>query len=146
MAAYPTLPAWNQPPTEWLSLQQAAVNYGISVDTLRRRIAHGQLPASRFGEDSSESAPETSTDSSDRSQQSTRPFEKHGDGSGPPPFEPWRGSDSLRKWSSARRPGGIRYVQELFAVTHHSPPHSDVYGDYDRLGHLIDDRARPRNK
>jgi len=106
MAAYPTLPAWNQPPTEWLSLQQAAVNYGISVDTLRRRIAHGQLPASRFGEDSSESAPETSTDSSDRSQQSTRPFEKHGDGSGPPPFEPWRGSDSLRKWSSARRPGG----------------------------------------
>ena len=42
--------------------------------------------------------------------------------------------------------GGIRYVQELFAVTHHSPPHSDVYGDYDRLGHLIDDRARPRNK
>ena len=32
MAAYPTLPAWNQPPPEWLSRQQAAVNYGVSVD------------------------------------------------------------------------------------------------------------------
>jgi excisionase family DNA binding protein len=49
MTTYPTRPAWNQPPPEWLSLQQAAVNYGISVDTLRRRIAHGELPASRFG-------------------------------------------------------------------------------------------------
>jgi hypothetical protein len=32
MAAYPTLPARNQPSPEWPSLQQAAVNYGISVD------------------------------------------------------------------------------------------------------------------
>jgi len=39
--------------------------------------------------------------------------------------------------------GGIRFAQELFAVTHQSPPHSDVHDDYDRL---IDDRARPRNK
>lgn len=48
MASYPT-PAWNQPTPEWLSLQQAAAIYGVSVDTLRRKIAHGQLPASRFG-------------------------------------------------------------------------------------------------
>ncbi len=49
MAIYPT-PSWNQPPPEWLSLQQAAALYGVSVDTLRRRIAAGRLPASRFGE------------------------------------------------------------------------------------------------
>jgi len=49
MAVYPTLPAWSQPAPEWLSLQQAATIYGVSVDTLRRRISHGQLPASRFG-------------------------------------------------------------------------------------------------
>lgn len=49
MSAYPTLPAWNQPAPEWLSLQQAASIYGVSVDTLRRRIAAGTLPASRFG-------------------------------------------------------------------------------------------------
>jgi excisionase family DNA binding protein len=41
---------WGRPEPEWLSLQQAAVVYGISVDTLRRRIRHGQLPASRFGQ------------------------------------------------------------------------------------------------
>lgn len=39
-----------QPAPEWLSLQPAARLYGISVDTLRRRIATGQLPASRFGQ------------------------------------------------------------------------------------------------
>ena len=49
MAVYPTLPAWNQPAPEWLSLQQAASIYGVSVDTLRRRISAGKLPASRFG-------------------------------------------------------------------------------------------------
>jgi excisionase family DNA binding protein len=43
----PRSASWNPP--EWLSLQQAAAIYGISVDTLRRRIAHGRLPASRFG-------------------------------------------------------------------------------------------------
>ncbi len=38
------------PVPEWISLQQAAVIYGVSVDTLRRRIRHGQLQASRFGQ------------------------------------------------------------------------------------------------
>ena len=42
--------AWGQPIPEWLSLQQAALAYGVSVDTLRRRIRHGELPASRFGQ------------------------------------------------------------------------------------------------
>jgi len=36
-------------PTRWLSLQQAAHLYNVSVDTLRRRIATGTRPASRFG-------------------------------------------------------------------------------------------------
>lgn len=49
MALYPT-PSWSQPAPEWLSLQQAALVYGVSVDTLRRRISAGRLPASRFGE------------------------------------------------------------------------------------------------
>jgi excisionase family DNA binding protein len=49
MAVYPALPAWGQPAPEWLSLQQAATIYGVSVDTLRRRISAGKLPASRFG-------------------------------------------------------------------------------------------------
>ncbi|MCA0309044.1 MAG: helix-turn-helix domain-containing protein [Actinobacteria bacterium] len=40
---------WSQPTPEWLSLQQAALIYGVSVDTLRRRIATGALPASRIG-------------------------------------------------------------------------------------------------
>ncbi len=31
-------------------MQQAASIYGVSVDTLRRRIREGKLPASRFGE------------------------------------------------------------------------------------------------
>jgi len=34
---------------EWLSLQQAADIYGVSVDTLRRRVVSGDLPASRLG-------------------------------------------------------------------------------------------------
>jgi excisionase family DNA binding protein len=50
MATYRTPAAWGQPVPEWLSLQQAAAIYGVSVDTLRRRIRHGQLPASRFGQ------------------------------------------------------------------------------------------------
>ena len=45
----PISPAWGQPVPEWLSLQQAAAVYGVSVDTLRRRIASGKLRASRFG-------------------------------------------------------------------------------------------------
>lgn len=47
--AFQTTP-WGQPLPEWLSLQQAAAVYGVSVDTLRRRVAAGELPASRFGE------------------------------------------------------------------------------------------------
>ena len=35
---------WSQPAPEWLSLQQAALAYGTSVDTLRRRIATGVPP------------------------------------------------------------------------------------------------------
>ena len=50
MATYPSPERWAQPSAEWLSLQQAALTYGVSVDTLRRRIRHGQLPASRFGQ------------------------------------------------------------------------------------------------
>lgn len=49
MAVYGIPATWGQPTPEWLSLQQAAAIYGVSVDTLRRRIRHGQLPASRFG-------------------------------------------------------------------------------------------------
>lgn len=45
----PVSPNWHQPMPEWLSLQQAAAAYGVSVDTLRRRIAAGKLRASRFG-------------------------------------------------------------------------------------------------
>lgn len=41
---------WGQPVPEWQSLQQAARLYGVSVDTLRRRIRHGQLRASRLGQ------------------------------------------------------------------------------------------------
>ena len=35
---------------QWLSLQQAASIYGVSVDTLRRRVIAGDLPASRLGQ------------------------------------------------------------------------------------------------
>ena len=47
MASYAA--EWSQPTPEWVSLQQAAFIYGISVDTIRRRIAAGVLPASRIG-------------------------------------------------------------------------------------------------
>jgi excisionase family DNA binding protein len=49
MTSYAARPAVNPPTPEWLSLQQAAAIYGVSVDTLRRRISTGKLPASRFG-------------------------------------------------------------------------------------------------
>ena len=41
--------AGSQRPRGWLSLRQAATIYGVSVDTLRRRITVGKLPARRFG-------------------------------------------------------------------------------------------------
>jgi len=34
---------------EWLSLQRAASIYCVSLDTLRRRVSAGVLPASRLG-------------------------------------------------------------------------------------------------
>jgi excisionase family DNA binding protein len=34
---------------QWLSLQQAAAVYGVSADTIRRRVASGDLPAFRCG-------------------------------------------------------------------------------------------------
>jgi len=37
------------PAAQWLSLRQAAALYGVSTDTIRRRIVTGQLPASRCG-------------------------------------------------------------------------------------------------
>lgn len=47
---YP-LPTPGSPSTAgWVSLQQAALLHGVSVDTLRRRIRAGRLPAYRFGE------------------------------------------------------------------------------------------------
>jgi excisionase family DNA binding protein len=49
MTIHATRPAINPPAPEWLSLQKAALIYDVSVDTLRRRISAGRLPASRFG-------------------------------------------------------------------------------------------------
>jgi len=49
MSIHATPASWGQPLPEWLSLQDAAAFYGVSVDTLRRRIAAGKLRASRFG-------------------------------------------------------------------------------------------------
>ena len=37
------------PAVAWLSLRQAAAMYGISTDTIRRRVASGDLPAFRCG-------------------------------------------------------------------------------------------------
>jgi hypothetical protein len=44
MTIYATRPAMNPPAPEWLSLQQAATIYSVSVDTLRRRIRTGEAP------------------------------------------------------------------------------------------------------
>ncbi len=41
-------PGRNMKP-QWISIRQAAATYDVSVDTIRRRIATGQLPASRCG-------------------------------------------------------------------------------------------------
>jgi excisionase family DNA binding protein len=49
MPIHATRPAQNPPTREWLSLQEAALIYDVSVDTLRRHISTGKLPASRFG-------------------------------------------------------------------------------------------------
>ncbi len=39
----------NELEPQWLSLQQAARVYGVSIDTIRRHISTGELPAARFG-------------------------------------------------------------------------------------------------
>jgi excisionase family DNA binding protein len=49
VTTHATRPAPNSPAPEWLSLQKAALIYDVSVDTLRRSISAGQLPASRLG-------------------------------------------------------------------------------------------------
>jgi len=49
MATHPHPAHWGHLAPEWLSLQQAADIYGVSVDTLRRRVVTGDLPASRLG-------------------------------------------------------------------------------------------------
>ena len=38
-----------QPPRQWKSLPDAASYAGVCTRTIRRRIADGSLPASRFG-------------------------------------------------------------------------------------------------
>jgi len=48
-ATHPDPVRWGRLAPEWLSLQQAADIYGVSVDTLRRRVITGDLPASRLG-------------------------------------------------------------------------------------------------
>lgn len=48
-ATHPDPSYWGRRAPEWLSLQQAAHIYGVSVDTLRRRVVTGDLPASRLG-------------------------------------------------------------------------------------------------
>lgn len=37
------------PEPEWISLREAARIFGVSVDTLRRRISTGELPAVKLG-------------------------------------------------------------------------------------------------
>jgi excisionase family DNA binding protein len=49
MPIHATRTALNPPPREWLSLREAATILGISVDTLRRSVSSGKLPASRLG-------------------------------------------------------------------------------------------------
>ncbi|MGV8848775.1 MAG: helix-turn-helix domain-containing protein [Propionibacteriaceae bacterium] len=49
MPIHATRTALNPPTREWLSLQEAAGIYDVSVDTLRRHISTGRLPASRLG-------------------------------------------------------------------------------------------------
>ena len=44
-----TNPATGRVSTEWISLRQAAAIYAVSIYTLRRRIASGDLPAVKLG-------------------------------------------------------------------------------------------------
>ena len=49
MTTRPNAATWDPPAPEWLSAPRAALMYRVSVDTLRRRVAAGELPASRLG-------------------------------------------------------------------------------------------------
>jgi excisionase family DNA binding protein len=42
-------PATPRVSTDWISLRQAAAIYAVSIYTLRRRIASGDLPAVKLG-------------------------------------------------------------------------------------------------
>jgi hypothetical protein len=61
MPAYPTLPAWDQPAPEWLSLQQAASIYGVSVDPSTAASPRASSPRHASASGSSGCAPRTST-------------------------------------------------------------------------------------
>lgn len=43
------MPASPDPATGWLNQKQAAEHLGVSIDTIRRRIRDGSLPAYRLG-------------------------------------------------------------------------------------------------
>lgn len=49
MAPQSRTSARRQAAPQWLSLQQAAAIYAVSTDTIRRRVASGDLPAFRCG-------------------------------------------------------------------------------------------------
>ena len=51
----------------------------------------------------------------------------------------------LRASDARYRVGVIRYLQELFRVTYSTGAYDDVRDDHERLGHLIDERARLRD-
>ncbi|MGD0246715.1 MAG: hypothetical protein ABSB59_41180 [Streptosporangiaceae bacterium] len=51
----------------------------------------------------------------------------------------------LRAGDGRYRVGVIRYLQELFRITHTAGTYDDVCHDHERLGHLIDERAQLRD-
>jgi hypothetical protein len=51
----------------------------------------------------------------------------------------------LRAGDDRYRVGMVRYLQELFRITHTAGTYDDVRDDHERLGRLIDERARLRD-
>ena len=51
----------------------------------------------------------------------------------------------LRAGDDRYRVGVVRYLQELFRITHTAGTYDDVRDDYERLGRLIEERARLRD-
>ncbi len=51
-------------------------------------------------------------------------------------------AEHLRRGDGRYRSGVIRYAQELFRITHASGAYADLRNDHERLGDLIDERAR----